>query len=623
MHIEKIERIKRRLNKVTTLRGSFITLAWLSASLVVAFWAVNVNFVFGVVVFALSLGVTIWVIIKKRLFARASKDQASLFLDSYFGTKERLTTYQQIVKAKIHSDKKQAILLDQQLERLLPDFDEKKLIPFVLDSGLRVAFIVIMIACSQIVFSLFNLWNRTESTEEQRAAEIEKLLSDEEALPEVVREDLQNLAEALQNNELISEAVASALQDSQIEVKAAQKEIATVQEIKNGFSREPEVKGQVEVPTVTPTVSLHEEEQTAEQDQTEETESPSEDSNVEPEESQEKGDSRQEESSGNKSGSGSQQSEQESEQSQDGAGNKGGAGDGEGQDGSGRMESKPGDQAGNASGDIEDHDQDGGMEKQSGSDPSGEKKSDESEQQEGDEANKEEGARGNSNQENPSEEGEKSGDSEGKSGTGEQGSQSEADRLQKGLEKAQELLDALDKEIGELEGTEENGNDRKTESGSQPQPQKGQESGTDQSNDNSSENTAEQHGLEQGDPAQQTQSDKSEDNNLEQASKKDNDTEPSAGVLVEESQAVREMEPEIGEDGGSTDRSRPITSKVEISQEDEQYDESYVSSEGELVEHKGGIAPATKLGEVILARPDAVSDQEQQPIPLEYRDILK
>jgi hypothetical protein len=61
----------------------------------------------------------------------------------------------------------------------------------------------------------------------------------------------------------------------------------------------------------------------------------------------------------------------------------------------------------------------------------------------------------------------------------------------------------------------------------------------------------------------------------------------------------------------------------EITSQDEQFDTRYTGNESSLEKNKAPAEPKTSIEDVTLAKPKGSKEKGEQPIPLEYRDILK
>jgi hypothetical protein len=62
---------------------------------------------------------------------------------------------------------------------------------------------------------------------------------------------------------------------------------------------------------------------------------------------------------------------------------------------------------------------------------------------------------------------------------------------------------------------------------------------------------------------------------------------------------------------------------VEVSATDEKTDERFTGEDSTLEESDAPAQPKTSLEDVTLAKPKTSPQKAQQPIPLEYRDILR
>ena len=90
----------------------------------------------------------------------------------------------------------------------------------------------------------------------------------------------------------------------------------------------------------------------------------------------------------------------------------------------------------------------------------------------------------------------------------------------------------------------------------------------------------------------------------------------------------QEKDAALGEGDGSGGRGSGLGDRkgfkdTEIKTGDESYDSRFTGVDGKIGLNKAPARPKTRLEDVKLAKPDPLKDPADQPIPLEYRDILE
>jgi len=595
---------------------------------------------------------------RKGLFTSPTIEDASAIIDQRFDTKDRALTLAATWDEAGEAEKE---LLTRQLQEIVPEFDVNAAFPLTLETGLKRA-----LATLPLVWGL--LWylgdDRGGATAERQAAIVSELLEQRADIPLPVRESLMELKNTLETKPLTDQAVLEALQAAQAEIDQANESLdggaedSTDETVDESETADGDSGGEIaedspdnvapvgSKPTPTPEPSptppagatapppnqskneeQHEEKKKdpAEQKQKEEQESgSSNDTDVQNSNStdQQSGSEKQPSQSKNDGGEGGSKSEQQQSGNQQGEsqGQQGQEGSEEGQegDGDGNSSSKQGNKPGKSGGQSGSQGQSGQQGQQQGSgegkpDQGGEKKS---------------GAKGD-----------RAGD---KTSTGQD----------TGLEQAQEALNKIEQELkaqqqgdekGDQEGEKEGGekgdkgeSDSGKPSGAggkkQGQGEKKQGAGQGQQG-NKDQGESKQDKKESGGKSggKDGQGGKPSDTRPESGSEGDNEPKeefgeapklPVGSSLPKESDAA--MGP--GDENGGLGQGlgdRKGFKDTEIKTGDEKYDTRFTGKDGKVGLNKSPARSKTNLEDVKLAKPDPVKDPTEQPIPLEYRDILE
>lgn len=562
-HTNKIRKVQRRLNHVELIRCALTVFVWFSIAILISLLVFWISLTAGLVTLIFSLLLILCLIRRRRLFKKLGPVEAALFLDQKLATKERLVSYQEVCKQGVGtSEAEQAKLIEDQLATLVPELNIDEVVPLALNGDLKKASLKLLVIWLVIMpLGAYYLKGR-DTIAGNLAAEIEELLEREIALPPAVQKELRGLASALNEDVLDDMRVSEALEASQHEI-----DLARTQSRKNE-DLQPE---------------------SAEQD------------------------------SNGGSGSAASKSSRDEEQSQNGDGTGGGGGEGGDGEGPGKNDAESGSGAGQGKGESKDS-AGKGEEKNRSNNGSSEGKN-----------SSQEGSAAGLKQDNHEKQGEQDGrsnDQQESDGIGQDGksqnqdSGNKKDQVGSALEKAQESLDGIKKELEKLEktGPSEKGQENQKNPDSHGDQPSNSQNDTAKMPESSKDNSGDQSGKNPEGPGQASDD---REHKSEKLNSKDNNSESSLANPDDSSQEAREMQDEAGETDGASDRNRPITSKVEIGGDQVPPDKKHSGSSAGIVEHPGGIAPVTELKEATLARPDKIKDPKLQPIPLEYRDMLK
>ncbi len=548
-----------------------------------------------------ALAFAIW----RRYFAAPSISDAAILLDERLSLKDRLSSLISL-EAEVKQGRKEAKakyeFIAAQLAPAFQNFNPATL-NFTLTKMERRMFVS---GAATLLCGILCIFVAHPSYSNPQAQALESLIEDQPALPEKVKEALHDLAQKIEERSLQDSEAIEAFERAQSEIEEA-KESLVQSEQQQTVDTQPETFPTPEqgvsssespspTPTPTPTSDQQKDQEKKEQQQQEKQQDKTKQQEQQQNRSEsgkdnegkEKDQGQEQQGDNKKKG---EQSKGESKDKKKGEGEGEGEGDGKGQ-GQGQQSSEKegeGKQAG----------------KQDSAGKSGESKGDTSksdqqqQQSKGDQKSKGEGQESKSKSEQ-----------EGQQGQGsKQGSQSQQSQA---LDKAQQKLDEI----------------KKAQS---PEQQKGspQEQNSKQGKDGNKPEQAQQpgeKGAKPSDDKKTSKDDKSKGSEQSPSSKKDDKSEQSE-VSEQSSKATKsgeakEWNDQMGEEGkGLGDRAGFKEAQVEA--KDEKYDTRFTEKKGERAIHKGEAKPKTELGDLKLAKPEIESQDENQPIPLEYKDLLQ
>lgn len=595
------------------------------------------------------LGAASYLGYRRRIFVPPTIEDGSSIIDRRFDTQDRALTLASTWDVAGEAEK---AILARQLEALVPEFDVDAAFPITLETGVKRALATLPLVWG-LIWYLGSSSSASNGSAERQAAIISELLDQRADIPLAVRESLIDLKDTLETKPLTDEAVIEALKAAQAEIDQANEALAggaedasddTVEEsdVAGGQSGSdiaaaspsgvaPVVAEPTPTPEPTPTVTTAapepkpQEEQPADKEKKKEQDSGSaNDTDVQNSKSsdQQSGAENQPPQSKNDGGEVSSKSEQpqSGDRSGQSQGEQGKEDSEQGQegDGDGNSSSKQGNKPGQGGGQSGSQGQSGQAGEQQGS---GTGKS----QQGGEKQN---GAKGD------------------RSGTTTSSGQSS------GLEQAQQALDKVEQELNAAQQGEEKG-DQQGEKGDNGESDSGKPGGAEgkepgksgqKSGAGQGKQGNQQHEQDKGKSKQDKQEQGGQSGAQGDQSGKPNDaaraesgaqgdTEPKeefgeppklpvGSSLPKESDAALGQGDESGGLGaGLGDRKGFKDSEIKTG--DEKYDSRFTGTDGKVGLNKGPARTKTNLEDVKLAKPDPVKDPAEQPIPLEYRDVLE
>jgi hypothetical protein len=623
---ERLQRNRRIRAGVALALGGMFSLC---AGVVLANW----SGILGGVVVVTGVGVTALVLKRAGTFKTISLSEAASELDLLLGTKDRAVAYLELLhlgatgqsasgEKELRSKQE---LIQSQCAQLLQGFIVEIAIPFVWSRKLKWMMVGIAGCLALLIAVLINRSNEQFLTPQAQA--VAQLIEANPEMPAKVQEALQDLAQQLEQESLGDEnaSVAEALENATKEIAKAEAEIAAA---KNLSSADTKPKAEVSAdprkkvpPTATPTPTP-----TPRTEQS---------------------------SSAPSQGSSSEASPSAAQQEQQEQG-KGGAGrekpkEGQNADGAKKQD---GAQGGTSSGEQQGE----GKEKKQGEQGSGEGAQDgkESQQQAGEQGSDKqqqgESGQGKSEKGSASSKGEKSEKGESQDGDGDSGNQGQGgqsgekqkqDGGQQGDSGATQGLQAAQQKVDELkqqrEGSQQQKQGGNKSAGAQSGAGGGKSSGQQSSAQNNSagDGAGDRPGESKGRPegaassrnaggkegqgaSQSSKSDQSaEKQNQGNTNKDSGDAGGAKGGPGGQAKRFEEGEgkwPGLGDNKEFKD--------AEIAAQESSVDPNFVGSDTKIERNSEQAKFKVALPELSVAKPDTVKKGEEQPIPLEYRDLF-
>jgi hypothetical protein len=665
--VDTINETHARLIRMKRLRDGLITVAYLTY---LALGATALGFIAGwlssltaIVGCAVGIGLAL----RHQLFRSPDVEAACRFIDSRYDTRDRALT---LAAAWHDAGDAERGLLEKQLDEIVPPFDVAAAIPLALDTRLRRLTYSVPVALGVLLFLQGGRHEPAAPAAEAQAQIIAAVLEENRDIPLAVRETLVDLKNTLESTPLTDAAVQEALARAQAEVAAAQSETTgedgdTIeQETTDGASSEPSSGdvadtspsntspvGRTPTPTPEPTATPtpapaagepppaespastepDKEEEPAPQDTDVQNAEPSPDGQGE---ADKKSDSTSDGSDGSEqkqSSAGSAGAEKQDQSGKEGKEGQAESKDSEQGEGDGQgSSSKPGKQDGQSQGQGNSQGQTGQQGQQQG-EGSGKEGSNSSPQSgtKGEKGAKSGSQTGQGNsgleraekalnqleqelkaEQKNAQQGQQQGEQQG----GEQGSEGQQPSGAAGGDKKEVQPGAQDSAPGQGKGKPQ-GNKKEPTPGkkSEPNDQPGRENegkgGGKGGQNDSPPKDSKSHGGQQGDDAPKEEF--GAEPNL-----------PAKSSLPETNEAAQELGAEPGgKEGGLEGKTEFRDSEIKAG--DEKYDTRFIGKDGKVGLNTSPARTKTRLEDVKLAKPEAVTDPSEQPIPLEYRDILQ
>jgi len=517
---------------------------------------------------------------RRDLLSGVEQGEALKLLDQRLGLKERFITLaeleQQLLEAPTADPDPRIEYLKSELEAGVDSFNIKDLPQELPRSDKFLVLLAVLILFVSLAIFPFSGFSPPHTPGINQINAIENLISEGQDLPEEVRDRLEDVVEAIKQDGLTSQSVSQAVERAEQAIAQAE---ADQREAEQSDSQFPETET-APTPEPTPEPTPNEEQDSEDQDQPSDPDQKQEEDDSEP--SSEDDSSKQDQE---------QQGDQEQQEASKGQGE--GQSDQDGEGGSSKQEKESEQSEGEESGESKGDGQEGQGEGESKGESKGE---DQSQQQ--DQGAEQEGEQGSE------QEGEQQGEQQG------------------GLSEAKQALEDLKESAEQARDQESQEQDQQSEQESkQPGQSESEESKLEQ------EMKQENKGSEQQDQSEQSEA---EDQKTEQESAtgsksledsdETGDNSEGSGASLPNPDEASEFMPgdEIADEMKDAEFKEQI-----IGDMDEITDPRFGTSTGEIVEHEGEQDPLTELENVELLRPEPAKDPSKQPIPLEYREILR
>ena len=634
---ELIRRARARLTKLQQLRALGIVVAAFSYALITGVLAAFVSFSFGASVFVLVLAASAGWAFRRGIFRSPSAEDASALIDAAYNLKDRASTYTTLgagaaLTRHVTDPENKRRFIAAQIERIVPEFNAYEVLPFKLsyrEKGVAASAAVALLAACALLAGVFS----SRYTREE-AKLIQQLIKQESALPEPVKESLQNLADTIEQQSPGSDAVLDAIKNAEAEIAAAEEELKRSHQQQNDEQKQPQTEQLEPQQAEPPPQEQERRQQTAEEqkqeEQTQDQKQPQQ--RAQQKQEQKKDDERQKEQQNsqsrdsqnsqqdqNQSGKQGQQSQSAQQQKSDSGDDKKGQNQGseKGKSGNqGKGSSNSENQANNSNSQGA-----GGKQGQGSDSPQGDNKqgnnSGRSASQSGD----------NQGKNQDGQEGKQNGQGASQTQGAQKGNQSkEAQALNKAESAVAQIKQGLEKE---KEGQDQKGNQgaggTQGENGAKPDKLKQGRGSRNQSGDKQEPKS--EPGAAHKHPGEKEKGpDKAKSGPGHPKDPRSSDENKSMGgdsALPDKTEGTREMPAEGDGPPGEGIRGKKGFKETQIKGEDEKLDARFTEKAGELTLNKKEAEAKTSLSDVKLAKPEAAKDEQKQPIPLEYRDILE
>ena len=619
-----IQVVQRRLNTVRRVHALIPVSAAIALFLVIALALAFLHPITGVAFFTVSTLAVLFLTWERGWWHASSTFDATVALDAFFKTEERVLTVHELASDPERAGARDFI--ESQLQARLSAFDVKQLAPFIMNTGEKVA-VALVGACLLAVMILTpRLLAHLRPPAEVARVLLEALIQQQPDLPQPVVERLQELAQALTSEQLSSEEVRDALERAESEIEREREKLqeavsekTLTQEISGTEAPSPTSTPGQPSPSATPTPNPISQTADAPKD-TDVQHSTSADSQEggkqEKQQSTKPGDKGSEGQSGKEEGKDAQGSKGQKEESggkEQSSSQKQGGGDGAGQ----QPQQKPGQsQDGQEGGDKGDG-KDGDSQGQEGG------KDQKDQQGKQDQQGKEGGAKGGAGDKNDGA-GQKEG-GQGQAAAALAAAKQALDQVEKQLEqeKQQQQQGAQGGDSGKRPGDAQQpkGSDGPEKSGDTPKSKDQNGGKGEKGNDGQKKNDQNSESKKKDKPSSKPSGDKGDTNPGDNQNPDSNNDQKSDSSALGKGGRPVERYGEGGDKEGLGDRK--AYQEAVIKEGGEQIDARFAEQGGELRKNAGDAKPRTAREERALAKPEISRDRGEQPIPLEYRDVLQ
>jgi len=606
MSLDLISAIRERKSRNKLIKDTVI-IACAASYILLASAALLLFHIPSLVAFLIcSFVVIAWQIRARRFFKGSTDEEACEFIDNHYNLKNRASSLLELKRVKedrleeSDSLEPKIRLLQSQLDKHITDCKPDEILPLKFSTALRFFSLSLPVIWILIGFVLWNFDYRSWQNPGARAAsKIEKLLAEQPALPEDLKDELQKLSQLLKEKDIGSDEIEQALQNAENSLKNSQERLAESQAQK---AKEiiPE-----EIPEETDPEEEHDEE-LPEEDEPPHDETPDEKPDDKEEQKQQEQEQDQEDQ---------QQQEQKKEDQKEAEPDSGGVPDDQ-DDGRQQGEEAPDEDTGESSEGAEPEEGDEEGDEEGEGSGAGQGDSGDEEGTAPGEGEGESQGQGGSGEEQASD---PDGSGEGESGAQEEGdpqdsSQASEDGQQEGaLADTEQVLSEIRKEMEENQS--EKASSEEAENGEDPQ--QGDEEGTEQESQG-----LDSEGEEQSEGAEGKEDDDSFEHVQNEDDKAASEDSDSSGASLSPSEGVKDFdEMEHGGDEPVEDFPGDFE-ETYIEGGDETFDSRFGSEAGRVLSEEE-VESRISIDDVNLARPESLREQEEQAIPPEYRGILR
>lgn len=635
---EKITEATKRLNHN---RFTFLLLylfAGLSFIVAVALSSAIISKPLSLVATLLLSILLAWFLYKKNLFNKASEEDGAALLDKFFNTKERFSTWLLLSKSKADTETDSVSkfsLISEQLAAFKLEGDLAELIPLKLNRTFKTLLALLPLLWLLNFYLIYNLYF-TPSLLNKELNLIASLTKDAQ-VPEELKAELSELKEALAEYSLTEPQVLAALARAEteleramtdLELEAKRESLESDAELNELVQKEQDLppSGAGLTPTPTP-VPLAEAEKQKKKDQEkkdkEDREKKDEERKDKEKKSQDAESKDKQSEKGDKSNQGQKGKEDKEAKADKEQGQKGESGDGEGK-GQGKGKGKSGGKQGQAQdGNKGDNDDSKGEGKAKAGSSGKAGAADSKEKQD----NLEAGADSKAKQQADGEksQGEKQAASgaagDKKQDSGQSGSKQEAlDRVAKALKELDNAVNQAKKDKQQQQGQDSGQNkDKSKDANKSDQQQNSDESKKDEAEKNKGKDNTQ--GKDKS-KSRENQSQQKDPGELKREQPQSNQTAPGLSSMPGNSKEKVKRYSDDAKKGGDLGADKNYEERM-IGNANEKIDSRFVDKEGKRYLNEEEAKFKTTLSEVELAKPKPIKDRSKQPIPLEYRDILK
>lgn len=536
-----------------------------------------------------------------------SEHEISAILDQYLQAKERFITHSQLTSGDNAAAKE---ILGKQISDLKPQEIDPNLIVSLKISRLKKNLIVVLIFLCAALFLKISYQPEREIKNIALVQGLEKTIQKLE-LPQDLKSELENLSEALSNNDLETPEIQEALKN------AEQALTQSVEEQNKNSDQDSQQQEQAE----------KEQKEEKPQDTKEEKESNKEQDKEE--KGKEENSGQKQKDSGNNKGDDETDVQNSKDSKNDSKGTKEQNKDGNSENDSNSKQNNSEGTGDKKQENKDSKDGDGGDGQ--GKSGQGEGKGD-GQNKDGKEGQQKGEASGDGEKNSPS-------DQSGKTGGEKQSNSAAGSDLSKVKEELEKIKEETQKATEGKNAGKNEGENNKEEKGKDGNNSQGDKNQQDNKKENSSKNKNDSNGTEpkdqnqtnkqdnQGKESQGNPGNKSDEKNnkesKEDPAKQDSAESGSKGMSLPDRNAETKNELPSEEGGGGSKINTSFKETNIESPDDEKLNYEGLSQQGEKAKNRNNANVKTTLQDIIISKPDSVLDKDEQKVPPEYSDLIK